>query len=136
MPPRVFGLRMAPDEMVICVAPKEEPEPEQDEEEAVEPGFRTPQTGRPSRRPVMQNPVTGYKCDNCYFYSCPCLNCAPRQDDLHLTWMSYDEFRDNPGILYPENYQDFVYYEDILQGWIIPEDQTDAADSSEREKHA
>jgi hypothetical protein len=134
MPPRVFGLRQAPDEMVICIYPKEEQEQEHEsEDDTVETGFQRPQTGRPSTRLVMQSRVTGIKCDNCYFYSCPCLNCGPRQEDYDLTRMTYEEFRGNRIDVYPADYLDFVYAEDVLQGWITVPEQDD---SSGREKQA
>lgn len=99
----------------------------------IETQFQTFQTGRPSVRMVTQSPLTGYKCENCYFYMCPCLNCAPHQDELDYTTMTYAEFRRGREDLYSPNYDDFVFNEDVAAGWITP---SGSGNSAAREKQA
>lgn len=145
MSPRNFVELLTPQHLVMTVPDGNEDlvtpinedfvvtDDEQYDNNNIETQFQTFQTGRPSVRMVTQSPLTGYKCENCYFYMCPCLNCAPHQDELNYTTMTYAEFRRGREDLYSPNYDDFVFDEDVLAGWITP---SGSDDSTTREKQA
>ena len=132
MPPRVFPCPLTPQDLVMDLPEAKDDldassdddyqDLDADEEKysSIETFVPTFQTGRPSVRTVTISPTTGYKCENCYFYMCPCLNCAPLQDELDYTTMTYAEFRQGQEHLYPFSYDDFMYAEDVLAGWITP----------------